>query len=427
MTSAQVLPAPVAQFPEKLDFLFEPHRYKVPYGGRGGAKSWGIARALLLQGAERTLRILCARETQKSIAESVHKLLSDQIVALGLEAFYTVQKATITGLNGTQFIFAGIRQNVSNLKSYEGCDICWVEEAQNVSKHSWDVLIPTIRKAGSEIWASFNPDLASDDTYRRFVTSPPPSAKVVKVNWRDNPWFTDELREEMEHLRETDPDSYEHVYEGMCKLVVEGAIYRNELLAAEKEGRICRVPWDSARPVDTFWDLGFADNTSIWFAQSVGFEFHLIDYLSGSQQALSFYLKAIKDKPYAYGHHHLPHDAKAHELGSGRSIEEQVRAFGLPVRIVKKLAISDGIAAARSIFHKCWFDAEKCADGLQGLRHYRYEVDEDLKTLMRLPLHDWASHPADGFRYFAVGIKEPEKQKPNTPSKSYIRPGSAFR
>jgi phage terminase large subunit len=148
-----------AQFPAKLQFLFHPQRYKVLYGGRGGAKSWGIARALLIQGTQRPLRILCARETQRSIGDSVHKLLSDQIEALGLGAFYAVQKSTILGANGTEFIFAGIRQNVSNIKSYEACDICWVEEAQTVSKSSWDVLIPTIRKTDSEIWVSFNPDL----------------------------------------------------------------------------------------------------------------------------------------------------------------------------------------------------------------------------------------------------------------------------
>src|SRR6185437_15618646 len=157
-----------ANFPEKLSYLFKPKRYKVAYGGRGGAKSWGFARALLILGAQKPLRILCTRETQKSIGDSVHKLLDDQIKLLGLEKFYEVQKSAIIGANGTEFIFAGIRQNVHNLKSYEACDICWVEEAQTVSKSSWDVLVPTIRKEGSEIWVSFNPDLETDETYQRF-------------------------------------------------------------------------------------------------------------------------------------------------------------------------------------------------------------------------------------------------------------------
>jgi phage terminase large subunit len=400
-----------AQFPDKLQFLFKPQRYKVAYGGRGGAKSWGFARALLILGAQKPLRILCARETQKSIQDSVHKLLSDQVKAMGLESFYQVQKAALIGANGTEFAFAGIRQNVGNMKSFEGVDICWVEEAQNVSKQSWAVLIPTIRKDGSEVWASFNPELETDETYQRFVISPYPGCEPVKINWSDNPWFPEVLRQEMEHLKAKDYDSYEHVYEGMCKQTVEGAIYKTELMAAEKEGRICRVPYDPTKPVHTFWDLGFGDNTSIWFAQSIGFEFRLIDFISASQQSLAFYLKALQNRPYVYGTDYLPHDARAHELGSGRSIEEQMRSAGRKVQIVRKLSISDGIAAARAIFGKCWFDGEKCGDGIQALRHYRYEADDKLGTFKKEPLHDWASHPGDAFRYFAVAIQEPARQK----------------
>lgn len=401
-----------ADFPAKLQFLFDPCRYKVPYGGRGGAKSWGIARALLILGTQRPLRILCARETQKSIADSVHKLLSDQVAALGLQGFYSILKSTITGLNGTEFIFAGIRQSsVGDIKSYEGCDICWVEEAQIVSKHSWEVLIPTIRKPNSEIWVSFNPELDTDETYKRFVLHPPPNAKVVKINWSDNPWFPEVLRQEKDHLRATDPDSYENVWEGMCKQAVTGAVYREEILAAEKEERITRVPYDATKPVHTFWDLGFGDNTSIWLAQSIGFEFRLIDFIQDSQKGLAHYLKELQSRPYVYGTDYLPHDARAHELGSGRSIEEQIRAAGRKVQVVPKLSVQDGIAAARAVFGRCWFDREKCADGLQALRHYRYESDEKLGTLKREPLHDWASHPADAFRYFAVSIREPQRKR----------------
>jgi phage terminase large subunit len=401
----------VAEFPEKLEFLFEPSRYKVLYGGRGGAKSWGIARTLLILGRAKPLRILCTREIQKSIADSVHKLLKDQIQELGLAGFYTVQETKILGANGTEFIFAGLKSNINSIKSYEGCDKVWVEEAQTVSKASWDVLIPTIRKPGSEIWVSFNPSLETDETYRRFVLNKRDDAAVVKINWSDNPFFPEVLRKEKDHLKEKDPDSYENIWEGMCKQVVEGAVYKNELQAAEKEGRIMRVPYDATKPVDTFWDLGYGDNTSIWFAQAIGFEFRLIDFLSGSQQGLQSYLKQLQEKPYIYGTDYLPHDARAHELGSGRSIEEQMRLSGRKVKVVRKLSIEDGIAAARAIFGKCWFDAEKCADGLQALRHYRYEMDDKLLTLKKQPLHDWASHPADAFRYFAVGVKEPELER----------------
>ena len=134
------------EFPQKLEILFEPKRYKVLYGGRGGAKSWGVARALLVLGVKKTTRVLCAREFQNSIGQSVHKLLSDQIIALKLESFYEITQNSIRGKNGSEFAFVGLKNNVANIKSYEGVDICWVEEAQSVSKTSWNVLIPTIRK-----------------------------------------------------------------------------------------------------------------------------------------------------------------------------------------------------------------------------------------------------------------------------------------
>lgn len=410
-----------ADFPEKLQFLFEPHRYKILYGGRGGAKSWGIARAFLIIGAERPIRVLCTRETQRSISDSVHKLLSDQIENLGFAHIYTVQNATIRGTNGTEFIFAGIRQNVKNLKSYEGCDYCWVEEAQTVSKSNWEVLIPTFRKENSEIWVSFNPELESDDTYKRFVLKPPPNAYVCKVGWRDNPWFGSVLKAEMEHLQDSDPDAYEHIYEGTCKQVVEGAIFRNELLAVDKERRITEVPYDAGRPVDTYWDLGIADHTSIWFGQSVGFQFRLVDFMDSSGQGLQWYVKQLQNKPYLYGTHWLPHDAQARQLGTGRTIQEQLQSYGLKVRIVPRVSVADRIAAARAIFGKCWFDAEKCADGLQALRHYRYEIKEKLQTLSSEPLHDWASHPADAFTYFGVAVKEQEQPTPQTPSRPVYR------
>jgi phage terminase large subunit len=176
------------QFPEKLGFPSEPHRYKVLCGGRGGIKSWSIAQHLLIEGAKRPLRIPCAQETMQSIRESVHELMEDQIARLGLQADYEVQKAEIMGRNGAVFTFHGLRdQSVHNIKSLEGADILWVEEAQNVSEKSWRTVIPTIRKPGSEIWISFNPELDTDDTYKRFVISPPPNAVVVKTSWRDSP------------------------------------------------------------------------------------------------------------------------------------------------------------------------------------------------------------------------------------------------
>jgi len=401
------------EFPRILQPLFEPHEYKVLWGGRLGIKSWSIARALLIQAAAKPLRVLCAREIQKSITESVHQLLCDQLGILGLSSHFKVTDHSITGRNGSEFFFAGLRTNITSLKSYEGCDRCWVEEAQTVSKRSWNVLIPTIRKPGAEIWASFNPELETDDTYQRWVVKPPPTAWVLKTSWRDGErWMTDDQRAKMAHLKATDPNEYEYVYEGVCRQVIEGAIFRAELIAAEKAQRITYVPYEPNAPVHTFWDLGFGDNTSIWFVQSIGSEFRLIDFVSDSQKALGYYLEEIKSRPYTYACHWLPHDAKNHELSSGRTIEEQVRSRGYNVRVVPKVSIANRIEAGRNVFGSCWFDADRCADGIQALRHYRFEESDKLGSLAKDPLHDWASHPADAFTYFAVAIKGQAKPEP---------------
>ncbi|MDH2313341.1 PBSX family phage terminase large subunit [Methylobacterium brachiatum] len=420
------------EFPEKLAFLFEPARYKIAYGGRGGAKSWGFGRALLILGAQRPLRVLCAREFQNSIAESAHALFAQQIDLLGLEGFYEVQEKRILGRNGTEFIFKGLRHNVASVKSTEGVDVCWVEEARTVSKTSWDVLIPTIRKEGSEIWISFNTELEEDETYQRFVKKPPTGARVVKIGWEDNPWFPEVLRQEALDLKERDPIAYETVWGGNCKAVLDGAIYANEILAATTAKRFTKVPYDKTKPVHTFWDLGRADKTSIWFAQVVGFEFRIIDFYENRGHALGHYLEVIADrakpvelggKGYVYGEHWLPHDARNELLASERTIEQQMWAAGHRVRITPRLTVAAGIDAARKIFARCWFDADACADGLQALRNYRYDVDPNTQAFSKTPLHDWASHAADAFRYFAIGIAEPREDDPppDGPNDSYAR------
>lgn len=207
---------PLLRLPRKLQRLFTPSRYKVLHGGRGGAKSWGIAKTLLVMGAAKKLRILCTRELQTSIKDSVHKLLQDQIESdPWLNMVYEVQKTTIVNrFTGTEFLFAGVKNNVKSIKSMEGIDICWVEEAENVSDYSWQVIIPTIRKAGSEIWVSFNPDEETDPTSRRFLKNPPPNAIVIQIGWQDNPWFPEELRQEKDYLYAIDPEAADHVWGG---------------------------------------------------------------------------------------------------------------------------------------------------------------------------------------------------------------------
>jgi phage terminase large subunit len=394
------------EFPEALEFLFTPARYKIAYGGRGSAKSWSFARALLTQGAAKPMQILCAREVQKSIADSVHRLLSQQIDAMGLNHFYEVTNIAIRGRNGTEFTFAGLKHNVNSLKSIEGTDICWCEEAQTVSKASWQTLIPTIRKPGSEIWVSFNPELDTDETYTRFVRDPPPGAVVRKINHSDNPWFPDVLRDEMELLRERDHDAYLTVWEGHTRQVLDGAIFANEIRKATAEERFTRVPLEGAKPVHTFWDLGRADMTSIWFAQQVGFEYRLVDFYQSRGYDLAHYLKEMQKRQYVYGTCYLPHDAKHELLASPRTIAKQVEDAGFKVAVVPVTRKADQINAARTVFPRCYFDADRCADGLNALRRYRYGVNPESGQYTREPLHDDSSHAADAFLGFAMAMTD---------------------
>ena len=420
--SNQVSEVSNAQFPVKLACLFDPpkSRYRVLYGGRGGAKSWGVARALLIKGAKEPLRFLCAREFMTSMKDSVHKLLCDQIIDLNLQHFYEITQASIRGKNGSEFSFVGLKNNVANVKSYEGVDICWVEEAQTVTRLSWNVLVPTIRKPDSEIWVTFNPELETDETYQRFVVHKPENAVVTKVNWNDNPWFPDTLKLEMESLKARDPEAHRTVWEGFCRQTVDGAIFAKEVQMAELENRITRVPYDATKPVHAVFDLGWADSTAIWFVQFIGMETRLIRYLEDNQQTISHYLAEMQKFGYVYDTLWLPHDAQNKTLAAnGRSIEEIVRAAGHKTRIIDKTPVVDSINAARTIFRSCYFDRENCYDGLQCLRHYRYEVDPDTKQFSRNPLHDQYSHGADAFRYIGLMINEPKERKKPKPMPMY--------
>lgn len=393
---------PTAKFPSKLEFLFEPHRYKVAYGGRGSGKSWGFARALLIQAANRPLRILCAREIQKSIKQSVHTLLNDQIQALGLGAFYEVLEAEIRGKNGSSFTFTGLATNtVESIKSFEGCDIAWIEEAQTVSKKSWDILIPTIRKEGSEIWVSFNPDLDTDDTYQRFIVNTPENAKVVKVNWSDNPWFPDVLEEERLHSKATNPD-YENIWEGNCKAAKDGAIYANEIREAQENGRVTNVPYDPTLKVHVVMDLGWNDSMSIILVQRGVSDARVIGYIEDDHRTLDSYSSQLKNLPYNFGQMYLPHDGQSKDFKHGTSAEEIMRRNGWDVRIVPKSDIEHGIRIARMNFHRVYFD-KSVTRLLECLKNYRRTINSATNE-PGAPLHDEYSHGADAFRYMALSL-----------------------
>lgn len=395
------------EVPEKLLPLIEtPARYKIAHGGRGSGKSWTVARLLVLLAASKPLRILCARETQKSIQESVHRLLKDQIEMLGLSAFFEVQETRILGKNGSDFAFVGIRQQgITNLKSFEGTDIVWIEEAQVVTKRSWDVLVPTIRKPGSEIWITFNPELDSDETYTRFVTSPPDGAMVIACNWSDNPWFPAELEKERLDWLRRDPVGYETVWNGKCRPAVEGAIYAQEIDQMHRDGRLRPVPYDPMLRVHTVWDLGWNDSMSIILVQRSASEVRIIDHISDSHRTLDSYVADLRDKRLNWGTDYIPHDGRAKDFKSGKSTEEILQALGRKVQVLGIDSVEEGIRQARMLFPRCYFDETKTKGLINSLKRYRRQVNQQTNE-PGAPLHDENSHDADAFRYVAMAAEQ---------------------
>lgn len=391
-----------ADFPEPLQFLFEPMRYKVAYGGRGSTKSWSFARALLALGANRKLRILCAREIQKSIDQSVHLLLSDQIKLLQLEHFYRITNTEIIGINGTEFSFSGLSDvTAASLKSYEGVDIVWVEEAQAVTKKSWDTLIPTIRKDGSEIWISFNPELDTDETYVRFVVNPPPNSIVRFINYNDVPeFFPIVLEQERVHCKLVSPDDYDTIWGGKCRSAVVGAIYAKEVELAVREQRICNVPYNPLLKVHTIWDLGWNDSMFISLAQKVRSEITVIESIEDSHKTLDWYLAELIKKNYNWGYDFLPHDGDHGNIFTGMTAKKTLESFKRKVKIVPNLPVEEGIKIARMSFRQMVFDKNKAARLVECLKRYKRHVPKHGEPAS--PVHDQYSHGADNFRYLSV-------------------------
>jgi phage terminase large subunit len=395
-----------AKFPAKLRFLFEASRYKVARGGRGSGKSWGVARALLIRGARQQTRVLCTREVQKSIQQSVHQLLKDQIEALGLGGFYEVLATEIRGKNGTQFYFGGLSdQTAESLKSFEGVDVCWVEEAQAVSKRSWDILIPTIRKEGSEIWVTYNPELDSDETHRRFTLSPPPDCINVELNYSDNPFFPAVLEAERKHAKATmKAEEYAHIWEGKCKPAIEGAIYFDQL--SEAGSRIGNCPHDPLLKTHAVWDLGFNDSMSIILVQKLSSEIRLVHYIEGSQRTLADYsaeLKALRleGQPINWGDHFLPHDGFAKRHQTGKTDATVLEGLGWKAQKTPAFDVESGIKRARELFSRVYFNKERCARLIECLKRYRRHISATTNE-PGAPVHDEFSHGADAFRYMAL-------------------------
>lgn len=296
-----------------------------------------------------------------------------------------------------------------------------IDEMADIDPRAWaEVLRPAL--SDREGWAAF---IGSSKGRNNFF-------KIFKQSQESPDWFSLMLKaSETRILPQTElddarramsPEQYAQEYECSFDAAVIGAYYGADIRTAEDAKRICSVPWDRSADVITAWDLGHADSTAIWFAQIVGREIHLIDYYENSGQALDHYVKEIKSRPYVYGDHLLPHDAQAHELGTGKTRQEVLEQLGIRVTVVKRHNVEDGINAVRLALSRCWFDAVKCERGLDALRLYRAERDEKNNILKLKPLHDWTSHGADSFRYLIMGMDETPKSKgwSKPPDRSWV-------
>lgn len=349
--------------------------------------------------------VLCTREFQASIQDSVHRLLASTIMNNGLSGEYEVLQSTIRHrTNGTEFIFKGLRHNITEIKGLQGVTRVWCEEAENISDRSWEVLIPTIRADKSEIWVSFNVKNPNDPTYQRFVANPPENAIIKKVSWRDNPFFPPILRQEMESLKDRDPEAAEHIWEGGFDTRRSGAVYAKQLAKAREEKRICRVPYDPGYQVFTAWDLGWGDSTAIWWLQFVGRELRWIDCYENSGEQLGHYAQVVKSKNYNYypDGHYLPHDGGAGNI-RGDSVRAQLYELGLSNTVLtRETDINPGIELLRQTIAYSVFDQDKCNQGIEALEAYGYEWDDERGVFKSKPRHDWSSHFSDAARYAAL-------------------------
>jgi phage terminase large subunit len=402
------------EIPQAFQFLFEPARYKCAFGGRGSAKSRSFAAVLVLQAAQGPLRVLCCREVQNSIKDSVKQLIDDTIDNFGLRYFFSSTDTEITGRNGSRFTFAGLRTNANSIKSIEGLDRAWVEEASAVSHRSIELLVPTVRKTGSEIWFTWNPETEFDAVDMMFRgKNAPPDAVVRRVGMEDNPWFPEVLKRDAEHDLATDPEKYAHVWGGSYRAAPAGAYYGKLLSKAQNEGRIGRVPHDPGAEVHVAFDLGVGQNMCMVFSQWVGRELRVIDYLEGDDEAgdegYPWFARRMKAKPYAYAPLLLPHDGRTRSQATGKSRAEVWEGLGFQVELVPNIGVDDGIQAVKRMIPMMWIDAVQCAEWIKAMREYREGRNDEGHTTG--PHKDWTNHPADAMRMLAVAYEAPQAKR----------------
>lgn len=351
------------EIPEKLLFLVNTKsRYKVAYGGRGSSKSWSFAGALIVLALQSKIRVLCARQLQTSIKDSVHKLLCDTISRMGLSAYFTITRDSIKAYNGSEFFFKGIQNNVNEIKSMEGIDYAWIEEAQSISQESLDILIPTIRKEGSEIWVSFNPDREEDPVFQMFVKNPRDDCICVKINYDENPWFPETLRREMEYCKRVDYGKYEHVWLGKTVINTEAQVFNGKFELKE---------FETPEGVELFWgaDWGFAVDPTVLVRCFIKDRCLYVDYESGGVGVDFEEIPALFDK--------IP-DVRKWQIRADSARPETIsyvkrQGFNIVACPKWKGSVEDGIAYIRG-FERVYIHP-RCKNTYNEFKFYSYKQD----------------------------------------------------
>lgn len=406
------------------------------WGGRGSGKTRSFAKMIAVRGyiygkAGITGQLLCARQFMNSLDDSSLEECKRAIQEEPfLAAYYEIGDRYIKSRDGRiWFSFAGLDRNIASIKSKGRILICWVDEAEAVTDLAWTVLIPTLREEGqgwnAELWVTWNPGRKGSPTDKRFKSPTDNRYRIAKLNWRDNPKFPAVLERQRLRDQEERPDEYDHIWEGAYG-AIHGSILGKWVDKAERENRITQVRYDpGGAPIEISSDIGFHDTASWWFWQRKLKGFSLFGYVGASGMDAEEWIVRLDEKMREFGCHKnlgkiwLPHDARVKTFQSRHSTVERFLKYYTPkkVGIVAQSHKSDQISAARSIIDRCEFDSLMCEEGLNGLRAWQFKWNEDTQSFSKDPLHDWASHPSDGFAYGCQVMQElpAPKVKPEEP------------
>jgi phage terminase large subunit len=408
--------------------LLAPARYKGAWGGRGAAKSHFFSEKLIEDSLAEPgdcgegLRSVCIREVQKDLAQSSKLLIEAKLIAnrLGEADGFKVYRDQIQTPGDGLMIFKGMNDyTADSIKSLEGFKRGWWEEAQSATAHSLNLYRPTLRANGAERWFSWNPRRKTDPTDVLLRgPSPPTGSVVINANWRDNPWFTDELEQERLDCLKSQPEMYNHIWEGGYVTVLDGAYYAKDIAQSRLANRIGRVSADPLLTHQLFFDIGgtgrLADAVSIWVAQFVGREIRALDYYEAVGQPLSTHLAWMRERGYTPGRAQvvLPHDGAQSDKVHDVSYESSIKAAGYHVEVIKNQgrgAAKARIEAGRRYFPSIWFNKDTTEAGLDALGWY-HEKKDDVRGIGLGPEHDWASHAADSFGLMCIAADKFRKR-----------------